>query len=41
MSIYVLEWIKEDLIKVGDDLENYTLKELKPLLDYYNLKFNN
>ena len=41
MSIYVLEWIKEDLKANGDNIKNYTLKELKPLLDYYNLKFNN
>lgn len=40
MSIYVLEWINEDLNKIGDSIENYTLKELKPLLEYYNYKFN-
>lgn len=40
MSIYVLEWIKEDLKANGDNIKNYTLQELKPLLEYYNYKFN-
>ena len=40
MTIHVLQWIMEDLNKNGDSMENYTLQELKPLLEYYNSKFN-
>lgn len=40
MTIHVLQWVMEDLNKNGDSMENYTLQELKPLLEYYNSKFN-
>lgn len=40
MSIYVLEWIKEDLEQQGKDFKNYKLTDLKELLKEYNLRFN-
>lgn len=35
MTIHVLEWIKEDLENVGDDIRNYTILELKGMLKKY------
>lgn len=40
MSIYILDWIKEDLELKGDKLSNYCLLELKPLIEEYNKKYN-
>lgn len=40
MSIYVLDWIKEDLKEQGKRLEDYKLIELKNLLEDYNDKYN-
>ena len=40
MSIYVLTWLKEDLEAIGDNIGNYTLLDLKPLIKKYNNKFN-
>lgn len=35
MSIYVLDWIKEDLIKEGKTLNQFSLLELKDKLQQY------
>ncbi len=40
MSIYVLTWLKEDLEAIGDNISNYTLLDLEPLIKEYNNKFN-
>ena len=39
MSIYVLDWIKEDLKKSGDDLRNYSLLEIKEKLNDYKAQY--
>lgn len=35
MSIYVLEWIKEDLAKEGKDLKDFKLIDIKNRLKEY------
>lgn len=40
MSIYILQWIKEDLEKQGKKLGNYKLVEIKYLLQEYNNIYN-
>ena len=40
MSIYVLTWLKQDLEAAGDNISNYTLLDLQPLIRKYNKKFN-
>lgn len=40
MSIYVLTWLKQDLEAIGDNIRNYTLLDLEPLIKEYNKKFN-
>lgn len=35
MSIYVLEWLKEDLENHGDNIRNYTILELREILKRY------
>lgn len=40
MSIYVLTWIKDDLVANGDNIGNYTLLELKAMMEEYNEKYN-
>ena len=40
MSIYVLTWINDDLVANGDNIENYTLLELKAMMEEYNEKYN-
>lgn len=39
MSIYVLAWIKEDLNARGEDLKDYSLIEIKDLLNEYKNKY--
>lgn len=39
MSIYVLDWIKEDLKKEGKTLNQFSLLELKDKLDYYKITY--
>lgn len=39
MSIYVLDWIKEDLNKKGEDLKDYSLLQIKPLLNKYKEQY--
>ena len=39
MSIYVLNWLQDDLRANGDDLKNYTLLDIKGLLKVYNDKY--
>lgn len=39
MSIYVLDWIKEDLKAKGEDLRDYSLLDLKDLLNEYKGKY--
>lgn len=39
MSIYVLAWIKEDLKARGEDLKDYSLIEIKDLLNEYKNKY--
>lgn len=39
MSIYVLDWIKEDLKAKGEDLRDYYLLDLKDLLNEYKGKY--
>ena len=39
MSIYVLDWIKEDLKAKGEDLKDYSLLDLKDLLNEYKSKY--
>lgn len=39
MSIYVLDWIKEDLNANGENLEDYSLLEIKNLLNEYKYKY--
>lgn len=39
MTIYVLDWIKDDLLKQGDNIANYTLLELKDILNQYKERF--
>lgn len=40
MSIYVLTWLKQDLEAIGDNIGNYSLLDLEPLIKEYNNKFN-
>lgn len=40
MSIYVLTWLKQDLEAIGDNIGNYSLLDLKPLIKKYNKQFN-
>lgn len=39
MTIYILEWIKEDLENAGDDIRNYTILELGGMLKKYKKIF--
>lgn len=39
MSIYVLDWIKEDLAAKGESLESYTLLDIKDMMHQYNVEF--
>ena len=39
MRIYVLDWIKEDLKAKGEDLKDYSLLDLKDLLNEYKSKY--
>lgn len=40
MSTHILAWIKEDLEKQGKELKDYTLIELKSVLQNYNNRYN-
>lgn len=40
MSIYVLTWIKDDLVANGDNIKNYTLLELKKMMEEYSKKYD-
>lgn len=40
MSVHILHWIKEDLELKGDKLSNYSLLDLKPIMEDYNKRYN-
>lgn len=39
MNICVLEWIQEDLKLKGEDLKDYSLIQIKPLLNKYKEQY--
>ena len=40
MSVHILHWIKEDLELKGDKLSNYSLLDLKSIMEDYNKRYN-